>query len=285
MKKTTPNFSKQLAKYSALSLSMVGAADASGQIEYTDITPDEGGEITYLLDMDNDGSHEFGITNDIPFTGGGNLILNNPYYVTPAAGAEFLENNLASPPITYPAGLANGDLISSGDTNWTAGYFNFLANYDPIQTNPCQGRPNAEFCGALGDQYLGLRFQIAGETHYGWARIAPLNGTTTNWAIRDYAYNTTPGESINAGQTTLSLDDNALNENVSITAFNKTISVSNLNNPASYQVFDILGKQIMSGTIENSDQNISANNTTTGIYIVKITDLTSNATTTKKIVL
>jgi hypothetical protein len=51
--------------------------------------------------------------------------------------------------------------------------------------------------------YLGLQFQINGETHYGWAAVSvqfqpyfPFSATITG-----YAYETIPGQSIVAGQT------------------------------------------------------------------------------------
>jgi hypothetical protein len=51
-------------------------------------------------------------------------------------------------------------------------------------------------------RYLGLRFKIAGKTHYGWARlnvqITPSSITAT---LTGYAYETIPNKSIRAGQT------------------------------------------------------------------------------------
>ena len=51
--------------------------------------------------------------------------------------------------------------------------------------------------------YLGLRFQINGETHYGWARMnVQVNTTklTVSSRITGYAYETTPNKPIAAGQ-------------------------------------------------------------------------------------
>ena len=49
------------------------------------------------------------------------------------------------------------------------------------------------------DKYLGLRFIIKGQTHYGWARLDVLS--LSHWVIKDYAYNATPNKPILAGQT------------------------------------------------------------------------------------
>ena len=50
--------------------------------------------------------------------------------------------------------------------------------------------------------YLGLMFQINGETHYGWALLSVEN-TKKGLLVKlsGYAYETTPGTPINAGQT------------------------------------------------------------------------------------
>ena len=47
--------------------------------------------------------------------------------------------------------------------------------------------------------YLGLSFQINGETHYGWAEIT-LNGGV-DATLTGYAYEATAGKSLTAGQT------------------------------------------------------------------------------------
>ena len=49
-----------------------------------------------------------------------------------------------------------------------------------------------------GEGYLGLRFQINGKVHYGWARIRLE--TPAEWVVKDYAYNATPNSPICAGR-------------------------------------------------------------------------------------
>jgi hypothetical protein len=54
------------------------------------------------------------------------------------------------------------------------------------------------------NRYLGLKFKIAGKTHYGWARLSVQ--LTGNFLIKatltGYAYETIQGKGIGAGQTT-----------------------------------------------------------------------------------
>ncbi len=56
----------------------------------------------------------------------------------------------------------------------------------------------------LRDRYLGLKFQIAGQTHFGWARfsVQVLTGPVRiNATLTGYAYETTADTPIIAGQT------------------------------------------------------------------------------------
>jgi hypothetical protein len=50
------------------------------------------------------------------------------------------------------------------------------------------------------DRYLGLEFEIDGQTHYGWARLSVV-GKTMTAKLTGYAYETVANASIKAGQT------------------------------------------------------------------------------------
>ena len=52
----------------------------------------------------------------------------------------------------------------------------------------------------VASAYLGLQFQQDGQTYYGWARVGtPYPGLNIGWLF-DYAYQTTPGTPIFAGE-------------------------------------------------------------------------------------
>ena len=61
--------------------------------------------------------------------------------------------------------------------------------------------------------YLGLEFQVDGQTHYGWAQVIidaffynyQRNSMTTT--LVDFAYETIPGQAIKTGQTSDNIDD------------------------------------------------------------------------------
>lgn len=52
------------------------------------------------------------------------------------------------------------------------------------------------------NRYLGLRFKIAGKTHYGWARLSvQVTPSAIVATLTGYAYETIPNKAIHAGQT------------------------------------------------------------------------------------
>jgi hypothetical protein len=59
-------------------------------------------------------------------------------------------------------------------------------------------------------RYLGLKFLIHGKTHYGWAQLSDeIQGNKITAVLTGYAYETTPGGSISAGQTQSGAPDSA----------------------------------------------------------------------------
>jgi hypothetical protein len=66
--------------------------------------------------------------------------------------------------------------------------------------------PGGTFSGGnwvnVQDRYLGLKFQIKGKTHFGWARLnVAVHGTSVTGTLTGYAYETIPGKPIIAGRT------------------------------------------------------------------------------------
>jgi hypothetical protein len=69
---------------------------------------------------------------------------------------------------------------------------------------------------SVSDRYLGVEFKIHKKIHYGWARFTFDRGRTAT--LTGYAFETTPGKSIKAGQKKESADD-PTNEEFSPAAF------------------------------------------------------------------
>lgn len=274
MKKNTPQkLSNRLAQYGALSIAIAGIADVNGQIIYTDVDPDSAGTTTggdLLFDIDGDGNNDLQFRQQSsnlsvePLTGS---ILGNP-------------NGGSNSNYLYPFALSSGANISNGATDWVPGnssfqtmnYYNCYSGSGGIYNNWCNAT----------DKYLGLRFDIGGNTHYGWARL-DVGTLPSGWILKDYAYNTVADAPITAGQT-LGIADNNLSE-IKIVVLNKNIALYNLPQQTNYRLFTINGQSVLDGKINNNTHVIEANTLANGIYIIELMDKVSNAVMRKKIVL
>jgi hypothetical protein len=273
MKKTTSkkseNLAKRLAKYGALSIAIAGIADANGQIVFTDVDPDfSGGNGTsYELDMDNDMVSDFGII-------GSNAPAVGVYGVLPS-------NSWVGSIQTYryPFALNSGAVISSAQTIWYGG----VSNVGTLNYVSCYGGVGgSNWCG-VNDKFLGLRFQIDGETHYGWAKLdVSLSGDS--FTIKEYAYNEVAGESIVAGQTLSTEDFNQANNYV-ISFSDKQVTVSSIVDEANYRIISLSGQIVLEGKSNAETHVIDMSNLSSGIYIVEVTDGNNQRIQRKKIAL
>ncbi|WP_430467444.1 T9SS type A sorting domain-containing protein [Winogradskyella ouciana] len=266
MKKIT---SKKLLKYSALSAAIAGIADVNGQIVYTDIADfTGGGAVDYNLDLNNDSTIDF-IVNASSY--------NSSIFAVFLNSSSLSTNSFlgSQPNYTYPFAMNAGDAISSGQTGWyNIGTLNYVSCYN--------GTGSSNWCG-VSDKFIGLRFDIGGNTHYGWARL-DVSASGDSFTVKDYAYNSTPGEAINAGQTTLSINEFE-NSNTRIVPINKSIGLYNLPASTEYRIIDITGKSVLNGSLETDSYVIEANSLSNGVYIVELNDVNSKAVIRKKIVL
>ena len=273
MKKTTSlKLSKQLAKYGALTAAIVGVNDANGQsIIYTDITDYTAGiGDTFQFDLDNDGTNDFQINSDT-----GSFSSVNLFVAPLTASNEVLGSG--SSDYAYPFALTNGDAISSGAGSW----FNngFSNGFQSLNYAACSF---GNWC-SVTDGFLGLRFNIAGNTHYGWVRL-DVDGDGSVWTVKDFAYHDTADTPITAGQQALSVDTSVL-DNIKIVTLNKSIALYNLQKATNYSLTNMTGKQVINGITTNNNFVIEANALATGVYILELTDSNTKATINQKIIL
>ncbi|MFY9845776.1 MAG: hypothetical protein WA718_13220 [Terriglobales bacterium] len=151
-----------------------------------------GPNASYNLDVNNDGVTDFTITTKYSdFKCGMGEKGAHSYHLsvfeTPASG------NGAEGKGNRPANLINGDQIGpSQKFSKVKGIMAYWDVYCPPQT----GSSGGSWLNSSG--YLGLSFQIEGQTYYGWAYLTVGEDTAT---LTGYAYESTPGVPINAGQT------------------------------------------------------------------------------------
>lgn len=167
-------------------------SDYEYNIIYTDIKPDFIGQDmddTYALDLNNDQLVDYNIFIEDWINSFELRIDSNPD----------IENSLivVHPWVAHPVPLRKNNRIYN------------LEGYNNGEHYEISGLFAVGYCfgGELycyqdwkdkGDRYLGLRFIINDQTHYGWARMNILS--LSEWAIKDYAYNAIPDMPIRAGQ-------------------------------------------------------------------------------------
>lgn len=91
------------------------------------------------------------------------------------------------------APLNAGDVISLANTTSTSGYL-MKSHSGPTYNYPWGGVVNGS------SRFLGVRFDIAGQQHLGWAEIS-LQKDTPAATVLSYGYETEIGQSIVAGAT------------------------------------------------------------------------------------
>lgn len=96
----------------------------------------------------------------------------------------------------YASALTKGQQIGPQQRFTSSGSFygKMMAFYHCTQSSRCSWRgPWVN----VSNRYLGLKFQIDGKTHYGWARLSVQTGPLL---VTGYAYETIPNRGILAGQ-------------------------------------------------------------------------------------
>ena len=149
-----------------------------------------------------------GASFNLDLTGNGtvNLTLENKHRAhcsdSICSSSQFLEVNMASAnDVVYnvygAVAMKRGMQIAPRDA-WRGGVQRMASMLGSFATSGVGGS-----WVNVNDRYLGLKFEINGETHFGWARLnvqvqIPLIITTT---LTGYAYETTANKAIAAGQT------------------------------------------------------------------------------------
>ncbi|CAN5914646.1 hypothetical protein BH11BAC7_BH11BAC7_27520 [soil metagenome] len=290
MKKTT-TLQNKLKAYAAVAGAVTAASAANAQIVYTDIIPDTtvntiNGD--YQLDLNNDGTVDFAISyQQIPITFGttGGGTVQYTYDLIVAAGNNPSTNQIdtslaqstgnpgfpqtASHPATTPIGPTNLWFAGYG-----TGYTHFLAGastMDPTTYNW------GDWNGAV-DKYVAMKFDILGQTHYGWARL-DVAQNANSFTIKDYAYDATPNTIIIAGDMTTGVSTQLLN-GVKVFAFDNKVNVNlgEITN-ATVTITDMTGRIINNTTIPAGNQQINLAGQSAGMYLVAVTTATGTSTT------
>jgi hypothetical protein len=203
-KKPAPRLEKLVAAYATAASAAAGAVLLSAQgaeakIVYTQTTTTINS--TYALDLNHDGVTDF----DIEFCD----CLPHGFILQVGLG---VPGNLVldQAPLTgEAAALLRGAAIGPKQafTANTSGYGGvFMALDSAYGTNSFSNGPWV----GVKNRFLGLKFLINGEVHYGWARLTVAKHVD-RVVLTGYAYETIANKSLQAGQTTEASADEATN--------------------------------------------------------------------------
>ena len=185
------NLQSRISKYTAVAGAVVSAAGAQAQVVYTDVNPDyshdapqNNGFAIYPLDLNNDQTVDFLVASrDTVTTATVRLTLAVPYGTNAVAGET---------PSAYDYALAL-DINSMVDST-----LNWIAATNTMAYNVDSANPYDENWNGVTDKYLGLKFVVGANTHYGWARLDSY-AIGDSIVVKDYAFNATPNGGIMTG--------------------------------------------------------------------------------------
>jgi hypothetical protein len=179
------------ASATGVSLLPLASQPAEAEIIYTPASQTIGVNRSLNLDLNHDGIADFQIWNKYSFRNAIEAKLG----VKPMAAVNRIAGNSE-----YAAALAGGVPIG--------GSARFPVKGDGIMVWWFYSFSSTVCCGSYGpwrnvkNRFLGLKFSINGEIHYGWARLnVSFPRPKITATLTGYAYETIANKSIDAGQT------------------------------------------------------------------------------------
>lgn len=174
---------------------LTAAAPVSGQVVYRPVHVVLGPGTSYNLDLEHDGATDFVFKDNFFSHAAASLIVSALSF-----------NGVEGTNIYFPAALNRGSRIGSTRKFYRQGtsFFNYLRMASAEQSFERGYFTNVK------DRYLGLRFYINNEAHYGWARFTVHvnpNNFRISALLSGYAYESTPNVPIRAGQISGAADD------------------------------------------------------------------------------
>jgi hypothetical protein len=173
---------------------------AEAKIVYTHIHKQIPFNKTFFLDLNHDGITEFGFNNTKATTSAGGWDFLT---IFPTKSANRIWGDKTGIVFfRYASALAAGVQVGP-NRQFTPG------NKLMVHSSASGGRlrpPSSYNCNGpwknVSNRYLGLKFLIKGNMHYGWARLnATCSNLTVTATLTGYAYETTPNKPIITGKT------------------------------------------------------------------------------------
>jgi len=164
------------------------AQPSEAKIVYTKAHQVIGSNGVYPIDLNHDGVIDFLIQQERSL--GSNILLAKGAFGNPVEGTKYLAAALKKGAAVGPR---QRFISSSGTKGEYMAQHTFTTNGRSYWKGPWVD---------VSNRYLGLKFQIDGKTHYGWARLSTRTaGYQITATLTGYAYETIADKAILAGQT------------------------------------------------------------------------------------
>jgi hypothetical protein len=269
MKKSTSLNKTKLSSYTAFAGAIVAGSAANAQVTYTDVNPDVVADSLnpYTIDFNNDATPDlaFGVQH---ISGSFSQSAQNftyegafAYAVLPMGAAVAIPADSTTAVLDCGVAVAQSPLFFAGQQGTAVlGYAALVQpiNY-PVAVGPWLG---------MTDKYLGFRFSVGANTHYGWVRLdVAANAETIT--IKEYAFNATPGGAINTCQT-VAIDDVAIDNKVTIktTLNDATVNVTPDLIGGTINLISMTGQVVKTIIISDINTTISFEGVESGIYSI-----------------
>lgn len=271
------SISKKLSCYSTLAMALGACTEAQAQhMVYTDVNPDTvvnkilPGIQDYLLDLNNDNQFDF----DLKLSGYYSSYMSDRMTllkISPASGNAVMDVVQTAP--FYHFVLANnaGHQLNATQ-NWGSAYNEILARR---QQSVVYSNFIGNWAGAT-DKFIGLKFQIAGATHFGWARLS-VDSDINSFTLKDYAYDSVANENFFTGLITSS--NQPLPEHALISFYKNELNIVLPDNSELYKlnIYSVEGKKCLDEIQFEKQTSVSLNELPAGLYFGILTDEHQNS--------
>jgi hypothetical protein len=161
---------------------------------------------------------------------------------------------------------------------------NWIEATNTMAYNVDSANPYEENWNGVTDKYLGLKFVVGGNTHYGWARLDSY-AIGDSIVLKDYAFDATPGNGIMTGNMGAGLSETQVDNLIKfVNQSNNSVQVvvnGDLTN-GKVSVVSSTGQVVSADDITDKTFSVDMNNLSSGVYMVNVSF--SEGSTTKKII-
>ncbi|MBI1316971.1 hypothetical protein GC167_08965 [bacterium] len=247
---------------------LLGGLPALGQIQYTDVQPDSVAVkdgLGLFFDLDQDGTEDFGVE----------------LFATTSYGINIDAAVVSAIDLYGGSGAAGQYVVTYAYSGYTSGTYAAAKLNAGVAVNSAldfeaelpmgarfAGTPiGFPWEGGATDGFLGLRLDVNGATHYGWARL-DLSSDLDTVVLKDFAINLTPNAPISTGQTMSLVED--FERALSLNRSGNVVTLE-LRDPAINGTFEIMepsGKLVSTGTLNPGLHQIGL--PSSGVYLIRL---------------